>query len=639
MSTSFVKFTALSGARSERPPCYLLEIDEAKILLDCGWTDNFEPEDLAHLRRVAKNIDAVLLSHADLDHVGALPFAYAKLGLACPTYATVPVHSMGMLACQDALLSRAAVESFDLFSTDDVKKAFERVIQLRYSQPFPLQGKSCQGITVTAYNAGHTVGGTVWKVKKDTDEVIYAIDYNHSRERLLNPSDLNTPNGVAEGLQRPSLMITDAANYYNVQVTRRERESALLGGFAHHFVIIRLCFPVSQLISKIYRRTDTVVPALKKDQSILIPCDPSSRVLELAYFLDRTWHERRYTYPVCFFGRNSARALQYARSMIEWMGDEVNRAFGANRENPLDFRNVRQIMNHVELHRVNQAKVVMATLPSLDTGFSQDLFLEWCTDPNRIVLLTSKGAPDSLTRQLYEEWNRKVDSAEDVSVNGLLQMDFKLPLRVKRKVPLEGEELLAHLRDIQLQREREAAEAAAARLREEALDGGEGDDSDEEFGLESEEARNPLLYKFDAYVGGTGRSGGFFKGQGAFRMFPAFEPKRRFDEYGEIVNPDDYIDKENIAANAQQADLISQSTPGDAMEIDVPTEPEVPSKFVAEDTEIHVRCKVQYVDFDGLTDGRSIRNILPQVQPKKLVRDLATRNIAAWSFIFSFNYT
>ncbi len=70
-------------------------------------------------------------------------------------------------------------------------------------------------------------------------------------------------------------------------------------------------------------------------------------------------------------------------------------------------------------------------------------------------------------------------------------------------------------------------------------------------------------------------------------------------------------------ANTQQADLAA--APEDLMDIDQregPQEPEVPGKFVADEAEIHVRCKVQFVDFEGLTDGRSIKNILPQVQPK-----------------------
>ncbi|KAI9033149.1 beta-lactamase-like protein [Hyaloraphidium curvatum] len=593
--TSFVKFTALSGARNEQPPCYLLEIDEAKVLLDCGWSDTFDPDDLKHLKRIAKQVDAVLLSHADLAHLGALPYAAAKLGLDCPVYATVPVHSMGMLAVQDAVLSRTAVEAFELFTVEDVKKAFDPVVQLRYSQPYSLQGKNCQGITVTAYSAGHTIGGTVWKIKKDTDEIVYAVNYNHSKERLLNASDLNTPNGILEALLKPSLMITDSDNFYNMQVTRRERENNIL---------------------------ETIVAALKRDQSVLIPCDASSRVLELCYFLDRTWNERRYVYPICFLSHNSYRAIQYAKSMIEWMGDDVNRTFSTSRENPLDFRNVQLLSNHVELQKIQQSKVVTASLPSLDFGFSQDLFLKWCQDPDKIVLLTSKGPPGSLCRQLYDEWMTKVDSAEDVSVNGLLQMDFKLPLRVKRKIPLEGEELLAHLRDIQMQREKEAAEALAAKIRDDSLmDVVDDDESEEDFVAETEDVRNPLLYKFDVYVRDTGNQSALFKGQQASRMFPALELKRRFDDYGEVINPEDFLSRDASTEGQQRAAPVAIAA-ADAMEVEkpaAPVVPEIPSKYLVEELEIHVRCKVQYVDFEGETDGRSIKNILPQVQPKKLI--------------------
>lgn len=49
--TSYIKFTPLSGAMNEGPLCYLLEIDEVKILLDCGWSDAFNTEDLSHLKK------------------------------------------------------------------------------------------------------------------------------------------------------------------------------------------------------------------------------------------------------------------------------------------------------------------------------------------------------------------------------------------------------------------------------------------------------------------------------------------------------------------------------------------------------------------------------------------------------------
>lgn len=42
--TSIIKFTALSGAKGEGPPCYLLQVDEFCFLLDCGWDEFFSPE-------------------------------------------------------------------------------------------------------------------------------------------------------------------------------------------------------------------------------------------------------------------------------------------------------------------------------------------------------------------------------------------------------------------------------------------------------------------------------------------------------------------------------------------------------------------------------------------------------------------
>jgi cleavage and polyadenylation specificity factor subunit 2 len=49
--TSYIKFTPLSGAKNEDALCYLLEIDEVKILLDCGWSDQFDTQDLLPLKK------------------------------------------------------------------------------------------------------------------------------------------------------------------------------------------------------------------------------------------------------------------------------------------------------------------------------------------------------------------------------------------------------------------------------------------------------------------------------------------------------------------------------------------------------------------------------------------------------------
>ena len=67
-------------------------LDDCKILLDCGWNDRFDVSLLRPLASVAKDIDAVLISHSDTEHLGALPYAFGKLGMNCKVYTTLPVH-------------------------------------------------------------------------------------------------------------------------------------------------------------------------------------------------------------------------------------------------------------------------------------------------------------------------------------------------------------------------------------------------------------------------------------------------------------------------------------------------------------------------------------------------------------------
>lgn len=55
----------------------------------------------ACVHRHVHQIDAVLLSHPDPLHLGALPFAVGKLGLNCAIYATIPVYKMGQMFMYD----------------------------------------------------------------------------------------------------------------------------------------------------------------------------------------------------------------------------------------------------------------------------------------------------------------------------------------------------------------------------------------------------------------------------------------------------------------------------------------------------------------------------------------------------------
>jgi hypothetical protein len=128
---------ALPGASGgPPPPCHLLEMGGVTILLDVGLDSSLDVSSLEPLRAVAPRVDALLVSHADLAHIGGLPYAFKALGLSCPVYATLPVVKLGQMTLYDAhenarLRPVGGPAPFDL---DDVDAAFRRCVELKYSQ-------------------------------------------------------------------------------------------------------------------------------------------------------------------------------------------------------------------------------------------------------------------------------------------------------------------------------------------------------------------------------------------------------------------------------------------------------------------------------------------------------------------------
>lgn len=90
----------------------------------------------------------------------------------------------------------------------------------------------CQGLTITPFNAGHTIGGTIWKIRSPSaGTIVYAVDMNHMKERHLDGTVLmrQAAGGVFEPLARPDLLITDADRAGVITARRKDRDAALIG--------------------------------------------------------------------------------------------------------------------------------------------------------------------------------------------------------------------------------------------------------------------------------------------------------------------------------------------------------------------------------------------------------------------------
>jgi len=391
--TSIIKFCALSGALDDSPHSYLLKVDDFTFLLDCGWDEKCTDGFISELKKHISKIDAVLLSYPDQLHLGALPYAVGKLGLVCPIYCTVPVYKMGQMFMYDWYQSRYDMEDFDLFNLDDVDNTFDKVIQLKYSQSVPLQGRG-QGLVITPLPAGHMLGGTVWKIVKDGEEdIIYAVDYNHKKERHLNGCELDK-------IQRPSLLITDAYNTLYQQQRRRERDGELM---TH------------------------ILNTLRGGGNVLVAVDTAGRMLELALMLEQLWRNPETllkAYTLFLLNNVAYNVIEFAKSQIEWMSDKLMKSFEGARNNPFAFRHLKLCHTLPEVLHNPGPRVVLSSCPDFECGFARDLFTLWCSDKRNSIFLTSRSGANTLGRKLFD--NPKLKS---------------VTLEVKKRVKLEGLEL------------------------------------------------------------------------------------------------------------------------------------------------------------------------------------------------------
>lgn len=92
-----------------------------------------------------------------------------------------------------------------------------------------IKGK-CQGLTIIPYNSGHTLGGTIWKIRSPSSgTIIYAVDLNHTRERHLDGTIILRSVSGSGVFVRPDLLITDAERALVISSRRKDRDSFFLG--------------------------------------------------------------------------------------------------------------------------------------------------------------------------------------------------------------------------------------------------------------------------------------------------------------------------------------------------------------------------------------------------------------------------
>lgn len=177
--------TFLGAAREVGRSSILVSTDESNVLLDCGISvggrNPFPRFDLNAFD--LDELDAVVVTHAHLDHAGALPLLF-KYGYRGPVYLTRPTRDLLMLLLYDYLNLSQRSGLIPFFSWRDVTNLVNHMVTLEYAETIDIS----PDIKLTFYNAGHILGSALahLNIESARHNILYTGDFRYRDTKLLD---------------------------------------------------------------------------------------------------------------------------------------------------------------------------------------------------------------------------------------------------------------------------------------------------------------------------------------------------------------------------------------------------------------------------------------------------------------------
>ena len=185
----WIRITALGGFRQVGRSCVLVQTPESNIMMDCGVDVGATGYDSHPMLDAPEfdidKLDAVIISHAHLDHVGYLPWLYEN-GYKGPFYSTAPTRDLMVLLCLD-YIGVAQREGKDVFYTKkSIEKAVKHSIVLNYGEVSDITGDT----RLTLQPSGHLLGSSLvhLHIGNGLHNILYTSDYKYGPSRLFEPA-------------------------------------------------------------------------------------------------------------------------------------------------------------------------------------------------------------------------------------------------------------------------------------------------------------------------------------------------------------------------------------------------------------------------------------------------------------------
>ncbi len=387
----WIRVSFLGGAREVGRSCILLQTQESRMLIDCGiniaatGSNAFPMFDTPEFN--LKEIDAIIMTHAHLDHCGLIPYLY-KMGYDGPCYTTAPTRDIASLLALDFIGIAQKEAEKQLYTSTDVKNMVKHTICLKYEEVTDIS----PDIRLTLYNAGHALGSAMCHlhIGNGLHNLLLTGDMNFETSNLL----------FAAATKFPRLETVIVESTYggreDVQPSRVESENELIE-------IIK---------TSIANRGKVLMPVLGvgRSQEIIL-------ILERAMSLGMLEKVPIYIQGMVW----DVTAIHTAYP--DFFNAKVRRDIFHRDKNPFLSDIFKRVGSHKEMMQIIEEEgpcVIMATSGMMQGGASVEYFKHLAENPRNHLVLTCFQGEGSLGRRIQNGEKiisfPKGDKTEDIEV-------------------------------------------------------------------------------------------------------------------------------------------------------------------------------------------------------------------------------
>ena len=368
--------TFAGAAQGVTGSCYHLQVGDAAIVIDCGvfqGDQDAEAKNLAPFPFAAKGVNAVVLTHGHLDHVGRLPMMFRQ-GFAGPVIGHAASLDIAMLILEDSAKIANFSEREPLFDQDDLKLVRAALEPLqRYGETVTVGP-----FDITIYDAGHILGSSsvrvAWGSGADRRAIMFSGDLGMIDRPLIGDPNTKWDTG------------RDGIDYVVTESTYGNREH-----------------PSRSEVRKQFR--EVIARALSDGGKVLIPAFSIGRTQEIIFELNHLVHEGELAHiPVVLDGPLGISVTALYEKYVDCYDAEALKLINEG-DPPLEFDTLSITHDAADSRDVAKQKgaaIIIAGSGMLQGGRIRNHLKEHLGDPRTDVLLVGFQASRTTGRSLQQ---------------------------------------------------------------------------------------------------------------------------------------------------------------------------------------------------------------------------------------------